>query len=42
MPKVLRWTGYLVGGLVVIALGAVLFVWAAADVKLSEGDAAPA
>jgi len=38
MPKVLRWTGYLVGGLVVIALGAVLFVWAAADVKLSEGD----
>jgi mono/diheme cytochrome c family protein len=38
MAKVLRWAGYLLGGLAVIAVGAVLFIWAAADVKLSEGD----
>ena len=36
MAKVLRWTGYIVGGLVLIAVGAAMFVWAAADVKLSE------
>ena len=28
MPKVLRWAGYVFGGLAVIAAGAVLFVWA--------------
>ena len=36
MAKVLRWSGYLVGGLVVIVIAAALFVWSAADVKLSE------
>ena len=36
MAKVLRLTGYLVGGLVVIVVAAALFVWAAADEKLSE------
>jgi mono/diheme cytochrome c family protein len=36
MAKVLRWTGYVVGGLVVIAVAVALFVWSAADVKLSE------
>ena len=41
MAKVLRWAGYIVGGLIVIAVGATLFVWAAADVKLTESDPQP-
>lgn len=41
MARVLRWTGYVLGGLAVIAVGATLFVWAAADVKLTEGEPQP-
>jgi mono/diheme cytochrome c family protein len=41
MARVLRWTGYVLGGLVVIAVGAALFVWAAADMKLTEIAAPP-
>ena len=41
MAKVLRWAGYIVGGLIVIAVGATLFVWAAADVKLTESEPKP-
>ena len=41
MAKVLRWAGYLVGGLAVIAVGAALYVWVASDQKLSEITARP-
>ena len=41
MPKALRWAGFLIGGLALIAVGAALFVWAASDVKLSEATPKP-
>jgi len=41
MAKVLRWSAYLVGGVAVIVVGAALFIWAAADVKLSEDTPQP-
>lgn len=41
MAKVLRWAGYLIGGLAAIAVGAALFVWAASDMKQTEIAARP-
>ena len=41
MPKALRWVGFLIGGLAVIAVGAALFVWATSDGLLSEIEARP-
>ena len=41
MARVLRWAGYVLGGLAVIAIGAALFVWAASDMKLTEISARP-
>lgn len=41
MARVLRWAGYVLGGLAVIAIGAALFVWAASDMKRTEISARP-
>ena len=41
MARVLRWAGYVLGGLGVIAVGAALFVWAASDMKRTEISARP-